>query len=43
MLNEKRSQLISKKIGLERKLAELEARKAGATREESQEGRERRR
>ena len=43
MLDEKRSQLMSKKMGLERKLAELEARKAGATREESQEGRERRR
>jgi hypothetical protein len=40
-LEEKRGQLIAKKIGLEKKLAELEARQNGATREESMVGRER--
>lgn len=42
MLNERRGQLVGKKMTMERKLAELEARKQGATREESKFGQERR-
>ncbi|KFY74931.1 hypothetical protein V499_05058 [Pseudogymnoascus sp. VKM F-103] len=42
LLNERRGQLVGKKMTMERKLAELEARKHGATREESKFGRERR-
>jgi len=42
LLDEKRGQLVTKRIGLERKIAELDARKMGATREESRMGQERR-
>ncbi|KFY44322.1 hypothetical protein V494_01552 [Pseudogymnoascus sp. VKM F-4513 (FW-928)] len=42
ILNERRGQLVGKKMTMERKLAELEARKQGATREESKFGQERR-
>jgi hypothetical protein len=35
--------LIAKKLGLEKKIQELEMRKAGATREESMQGQERKR
>jgi len=41
-LEEHRGGLVAKRIGLERKIAELEARANGATRAESKVGRERR-
>lgn len=43
ILDEKRAQLMTKKMGLERKLAEVEARKRGMSREESTKGLERKR
>lgn len=42
-LEQTRSALVAKKNGLERKIAEIEARAKGATREESMRGMERRR
>lgn len=42
LLDEQRGALVAKRIGLERKLAELDARAGGMTREESKAGRERR-
>jgi len=42
-LEEQRGALVAKKLGLERKILELEARAGGATREESKAGRERKR
>jgi len=42
-LEETRGGLIAKRIGLERKIQELEMRQNGATREESMAGKERRR
>jgi hypothetical protein len=41
-LEERRGGLVAKRMGLEKKILELEARKQGATREESKVGRERR-
>ncbi|KAI9732041.1 MAG: hypothetical protein M1818_007636 [Claussenomyces sp. TS43310] len=41
-LEERRGGLVAKRLGIERKIEELEARKNGATREESKVGRERR-
>lgn len=42
-LEEQRGGLIAKRMGLEKKIRELEMRAQGATREESMQGRERRR
>jgi hypothetical protein len=42
-MEERRGPLIAKRLGLEKKIQELEARKAGATRAESMAGRERKR
>ncbi|KAH6710917.1 hypothetical protein DL95DRAFT_452446 [Leptodontidium sp. 2 PMI_412] len=42
-LEEQRGGLIAKRLGLEKKIRELEMRAAGATREESMQGQERRR
>jgi hypothetical protein len=42
-LEEQRSALVAKRLGLERKIRELEMRANGATREESMAGRERKR
>ncbi|KAN0119772.1 hypothetical protein V8E51_001980 [Hyaloscypha variabilis] len=42
-LEEQRGGLIAKRLGLEKKIKELEMRAQGATREESMQGRERRR
>lgn len=43
LLEEQRGALIAKKLGLEKKIKELEMRANGATREESLQGKERRR
>jgi len=43
LLEEQKGALLAKKIGLERKLAEIQARDKGATWEESRVGRERKR
>lgn len=43
LLEEQRSALIAKRLGLEKKIRELELRAQGATREESMQGRERKR
>ncbi|KAL2069066.1 hypothetical protein VTL71DRAFT_15404 [Oculimacula yallundae] len=42
-LEEQRGALVAKRLGLERKIKELEMRASGATREESMQGQERRR
>lgn len=43
VLEERRGTLIAKRLGLEKKIQQLEMRAAGATREESMQGQERRR
>ncbi|KUJ23622.1 uncharacterized protein LY89DRAFT_680343 [Mollisia scopiformis] len=43
VLEEQRGALVAKRLGLEKKIQQLEMRAAGATREESMQGQERRR